>query len=368
MSDADKKFVDPSPDYWDDYSNLQYVKHRLIENYLNGWFPKVGSFANRLLYFDTHAGKGTYKSGDIGSPLVAVNTLLNHHYKETLLQRCEVRYYFIEHDEENLASLNQELDKVTLPGKVFVETQCGDCFELLESLLATLKENKKRLAPAFVFIDPYTFKVPGSIFKELMEFPRVELFINVIWRELNMGLVQSDTPGWQNTFDYIFDKHDWRALLDIEDTDQRAEAVCDLYKSVTGAEWHTFIRMLGKNRATKYVLLHLTNHDAGRDLMKDCMWKLCPDGEFYARQSDDPRQGFLITPEPDLRKVDAWLEEMLRDEPQSWEELTEKLRPMPWLNKHLWQVIRDRRKAKTIEAEYEGRFSQKANPVFSLKE
>jgi hypothetical protein len=33
---------DAHPEYWGDYTNLQHVKHELIREYLNGWFPKLG--------------------------------------------------------------------------------------------------------------------------------------------------------------------------------------------------------------------------------------------------------------------------------------------------------------------------------------
>jgi len=66
--------ADSNAEYWVEYSNLQHVKHELIRHYLNGWFPKmtlgpVG--CKRLLYIDTHAGRGRHLQGQLGSPLVA---------------------------------------------------------------------------------------------------------------------------------------------------------------------------------------------------------------------------------------------------------------------------------------------------------
>jgi len=36
------KRADPNPEYWDEYTPFQQVKHDLIHNYLNGWYPKLG--------------------------------------------------------------------------------------------------------------------------------------------------------------------------------------------------------------------------------------------------------------------------------------------------------------------------------------
>ena len=56
--------------------------------------------------------------------------------------------------------------------------------------------------------------------------------------------------------------------------------------------------------STRYVLLHLTNSDDGRDLMKECAWSVSPSGEFFVRRSDNPDQQFLIKPESDLQAAE----------------------------------------------------------------
>ena len=42
------------------------------------------------------------------------------------------------------------------------------------------------MAPAFLFVDPCGFKIPAPLLGDLMKAGRVELFINVMWRELDM--------------------------------------------------------------------------------------------------------------------------------------------------------------------------------------
>jgi hypothetical protein len=63
------------------------------------------------------------------------------------------------------------------------------------------------------------------------------------------------------------------------------------------------LRIVTRGQATRYVLLHLTNSDDGRDLMKECTWSVAPAGEFVVRRSGNPDQQFLIKPEPGLRSV-----------------------------------------------------------------
>jgi len=359
---------DTNPNYWKEYNNLQHTKHALIAQYLGGWFPKLGSWSGRILYLDTHAGRGKHQSGKHGSPLVALKTLLNHSFKNMILKKCEVLFTFIETDEENCAILESEIKALgQLPRNITTEVVPGNCFEALEELLGYLNESNKRLAPAFIFVDPYGFKVPGELLKRLMEFPRVELFINVIWRELGMAIAQKDKPpGMVKTLNLVFNGDSWKQLEELR-FDEQADKYVNLLRDMIGAEWATYIRMLGPNSATRYLLLHLTNHDAGRDLMKDCMWKACPDGGFYARSTDNPSQQFLITQEPDLKPLEDWLITKLQSSPKRWTKLLDDIRYEVWRAPQLNTVVRKLKKEEKIAGRgYTGKFFPKQNPEIYL--
>lgn len=364
-------FTDPNPGYWDEYGPFQSVKHDLIRCYLNGWFPKLGTWAGRVLYVDTHAGRGRHVSGELGSPLVALTTFLQHSYRSELLKKSEFGFLFIERDPANLALLGNELAALgPLPKGVYVDTTAGDAFAKLSEWLERLQLERQQLAPAFVFVDPYGFKIPGRLLRDLMAAGRVELFINVIWRELDMAVSQSPALGTRmaETLDAIFDGSEWQTRIDASDADERLHQAVNLLRAKVGARWGTYIRMVSGGRATRYLLLHLTNHDRGRELMKDCVWKACPDGGYYVRQSDDPRQPMLIEREPDLTPLRNWILERLSERPCRWQELEDLLRAELWRTAHLSQIIRELRNSHSIVAEgFIGKFSLRANPRFRLR-
>lgn len=365
--------MDPCPSYWLEYSNLQHTKHQLIREYLNGWFPKLGYSHSRVVYVDTHAGRGRHLQGQLGSPLVALQTLLQHKDRPRLLERCKVVFFFIERDETNFCELRSEIKQLgNLPAKIVVNTSCKDCFKVLHDVVTSLRHAGQEMAPAFVFVDPYGFKIPGRVLRELMEFPRVELFVNIIWRELDMAIRQerlrTKRSGMADTLDSIFDGSEWKDRVSSDDFDERANQAINLLREKIGAKWVTHIRMLGDNDVTRYLLMHLTNHDAGRDLMKAWMWKVCPDGGFYVRKTDDPAQQFLITPEPDLGPLAEWLRCRLSAGPRRWKELIAEVREQVWLPTHLNKVIRElRRKKELVADDYRGRFDPINNPRLSLR-
>jgi three-Cys-motif partner protein len=341
---------------------------------LNGWFPKLGNWAGRVLYFDTHAGRGKHLSGEFGSPLIALETLLKHNYLNKLLPKCEFSFFFIERDETNAVELQKEIAKLgTLPKNILVNCVAGDCFAVLREILASLRTQRSAIAPAFVFVDPYGFRVPGSLLRELMQAGRVELFVNVIWRELDMAIAQArasdDRSGLSATLDAVFDGDQWRIRVNDTDFDQRARQAIDLLAERIGAKWATHIRMLGDNNVTRYLLVHLTNHDSGRELMTDCLWKVCPDGGFYVRKYDDPRQELLITLNPNLLPLREWVISMIRERPRRWRELHALRLTTIWRAPQLNEVIRALRNEHILTPEaYSGKFNPSSNPLLRLSE
>jgi three-Cys-motif partner protein len=329
-------------------------------------------WAGRVLYVDTHAGRGRYESGDPGSPVIALQTLLRHSYRDKLLNASEFNFLFIERDPANLAALEGELSLVRpLPARVNVETSQDDAFEKLSAILDDLRRDRARMAPAFLFVDPYGFKIPAHLLSDLMKAGRVELFINVMWRELDMLVQQRPDPSTPHarTLDEIFGSDDWRTKVTGTGMDERLGRAIPVMARGIGAKWWTSaVRMVTGGQATRYVLLHLTNSDDGRDLMKECAWSVSPAGEFLVRRSDNPDQQFLIKPEPDLRSLRDWIIGRLSRRPERWQDLHGAVRPEWWLPKHVNEVVRGLKKEGVITADaVPGRkFGAAANPVLRL--
>lgn len=369
MSGGD--YVDPNPQYWQDYTNLQHVKHELIREYLGGWFPILASWAGRILYIDTHAGRGRHATGARGSPLVSLKAFLDHPRRDRILQSCEVRFIFMERDRGNLKELEAELAAhEPLPDRVLVEKYSADFHDVMARTLGYLRRAGRRMAPSFIFVDPYGFNLSYPLLRDFMAFEAVELFINVMWRHLDMAIAQARSQmGMADLLDFMFGGPAWANHVTSSDFETRCEQAVSLVQSTVASRWATSVRMLGSNSMTEYVLLHLSNHDAGRDLMKTVMWKVCPscDGTFVARKADDPAQGILLTPDPDLRPLRDWVLATLNKRPTRWRTLQEMLRDQSWLDKHLNEVVRAlRREDSIIPSAYQGRFTPSSNPLLAL--
>lgn len=355
-------------EHFEDYNNLQHTKHKIIHEYLNGWFPKLGFTSGEILYLDTHSGPGRYKTGEYGSPLVAINTFLNHQARDRILKNCTVNFVFMEQDETNANSLELELQKLgKLPNKIYWKIIRKNAFEYLEKLQDSWEKSNTKLPPSFMFIDPFGFTVPCNLLKRLKSHPSSEILLNVMWRELDMSMRQKEiTESWKSKLDFIFGGGNWTNIREIETFNDRAEATAQLFKKQIGSKWATHIKMLGANNTIRYFLLHLTDNNNGCDLMKKVFWNCCPDGDWQVKKSDSQGQGLLFGSQPEMSSLQKWLLDQVSLEDKTWKELEKQLLAEIWLPKHLWQEIKTL--CKSNEIRIIGKAIQKANPTISLPE
>lgn len=349
-------------DYWEDYDGLQNAKHQLLKRYLGGWFPILSSWNGRVLYIDCHAGRGRHKTGQEGSPIIALQTLIKHHWRDSILNSTEVVFLFFENDKNNYQQLCSEIKVLKpLPKNIVVEVHDKDHEKILTKEIATIRAKGQQLAPSFAFLDPFGFRLSMDLIKDLLSFPKCEIMINFMYRFVDMAMRHDPQSA---NLDRLFGTHMWKQLVDIEDPDERSRQTIQLFSNQLNAKYVRKLDMRATNGTLKYALLHATNHPKGLNLMKDALWNVTPDGSFYASERNSPDQLVLLTPEPDLEplKDEIWREFAGKDVRVSrmyvW--LEDKL----FLEKHLRQVLGEYRKTRVVTFDgYSNRFGFNKNPV-----
>jgi len=278
-----------------------------------------------------------------------------------ILRTAEVNFLFVERDPGNKTELEAHLKKHPLPSRVSVETVCEDYERVIQGIVDHLKSNNLQMAPAFVFVDPYGFKLSMRLLAQVKAFERCELFVTFMWRYIDMAL---NNPSQEENMDALFGCSDWRSLRSIEQASERCEAAIQLFQKGLDARFVTSVKLLGENQAIKYVLLHATNHQRGRELMKEAIWSVAPEGGFVVRQSDNPQQEFLIEPTPNLALLFDWLWRKYRGHRVKYNEIENELLETVFLPKHLHQAIRTLRDSAQVECSgFRGRFSFAQNPI-----
>ena len=181
-----------------------------------------------------------------------------------------------------------------------------------------------------------------------------------------MAIRQGKQSALAPTLDSVFGTPKWRTIADVEDYETRCQMGIQALHQGYAARWSTSFRMLAENGHTRYILMHLSNHDAGRDLMKTVMWKSCPQGGFYARKADSQQQEVLIQPRPNLEPLRHWVLRQLAT-PTRWTDLSQALLHTMWLERHLTQTIKTLARDGLIEdVDQQGIPVKKYNPMLAL--
>lgn len=149
-------------------------KHLVLASYLKAWFPilGMGDRNKRILFVDGFAGPGEYEGGHEGSPLVAMRVLADHSAGSRI--NAEVVFQFIEKEEARARHLERLVAKwrPRLPATARVNVHAGRFDSTMTEVLDQLSEQGKRIAPAFVMIDPFGVKgMPMSVIRDIMANP-----------------------------------------------------------------------------------------------------------------------------------------------------------------------------------------------------
>jgi three-Cys-motif partner protein len=358
---------DSHEEYWASYDGLQRAKHSILRKYLGGWFPILTSWSGRVLYIDCHAGRGRHETGEEGSPIIALNCLLEHPLRDRILANAEVSFLFFENEERNAEALQGEIDALgRLPNRVECELVCGDYQEQLLEILSSIEREGHKLRPTFAFIDPFGFSISMDLLNRLLSFSNCELFINLMYRYIDMAI---HDPARKEHMDSLFGTSEWRRLQkhNIPDSDERLSQTVELFGDQINARYVTHMTMRGEKKQVKYLLVHVANHQKARELMKEAIWSVFPDGSFTAYERDNPDQLVLLGPNPDLRPLEKVIWEKFCGRKVRMEEIYNAVLHTLYLPKHIHKILRDYRNSKIVSATgYGDRFGFNRNPLFEF--
>ncbi len=314
------------------------AKHMILDRYLKAWFPIMASFKKRIIYIDGFAGPGIYRGGENGSPIIALNIVKDH----VIDINSEVIMIFIEQDERRCLKLQNEIDKIELPDNVKYKIYCDTFESKITEILDYLDQQEKRLAPSFVFIDPFGYsQTPFCIIERIMQYPGCEFMITFMYDFINRFIGESEK---EKTFNELFGTNQWTDIDKEENPEGRKRFIHDLYlkqlRSRGRVKYFKSFEMINKHNHTEYFLFYGTKHLKGLEKMKEAMWVVDSVGGYSFSDNTDPLQTVLFEKEPNYSQLKRLIMNKFKGRPVRIEELEKfVIEQTPFLKKHLRKPI-----------------------------
>lgn len=276
MGNADKE-------HFDSYRLQTRTKHAILDRYLPSYFNVIKTWHKNLVFIDGFAGPGEYTSGDLsfdGSPIRALKLVTSN---KDLAER--VLCIFIEKHKPFFEKLTSRVESFNgTHGIKQPIISHGTFTSQIDDLLKTV-DDKKGLAPTFLFVDPCGVDdVSMKHIADVLSRDYCEAFIF-----FNLDGIRR-IAGYANSKGLVSP-----TLVSLYGSEERAAAVVaaataasspdareqifvqhyrDALEEASGARYFLPLRIEQESReTTSHYLLHATKHPLGFRIMKDVMWK-----------------------------------------------------------------------------------------------
>jgi len=254
-----------------------YIKHKLLEAYLERLFMIIGQHEKRICYVDCFAGPWQEGSDDLKDTSIAISMNIMQKCKNGLKERgydIQFRALFIEKDKIAYGKL-----KSFLQGKEWTEIDArslqGEFFDLRDEILRWCGAEDF----TFFFIDPTGWKnvVEIPTLRPLLERPKSEYLINFMFDFLLRTHTQST---FEEHMKEIFGEvPNTSGMTPIQRESYLLKQYCEHLKStlpqIGGVPRSAYVKVLDpfKDR-TKYDLVYLTHHPKGIKVFMEASEKL----------------------------------------------------------------------------------------------
>jgi three-Cys-motif partner protein len=264
----------PGKQFFEERSEESEIKARIISKYFLAWatviMPTVSTRGGKLAYIDLYAGPGRYKNGAGSTPLLVLQTAIDHPKLSQMLVAC-----FNDLDQNHAGALQAEIDK--LPGienlRFKPQVTCGEIDEDAAKYF-----NETRLIPAFSFIDPFGYKgLSSKILKGVIKDWGCDSVFFFNYNRINAGI---GNPLVTSHMDALFGQVRAQALrARLPNLTPRLresailEELANEIKQLGGRHVLPFTFRNPAGTRTSHKLIFVSKHFRGYEIMKDIMAK-----------------------------------------------------------------------------------------------
>ena len=271
------------------------AKHHILRHHLEEWVPILGRSSRLLMYIDGFSGPGEYEGGEIGSPLVALQSIRDHRYfNEFGAKNSSVKYLFVDRKANFIRHLESKIKESYWPRAFNIKVERGLFAEVMEGFLDDVDAGKQSMPPALIFIDPFgSAGFPMALMERLAAIDRVEVLINLNHLEFVQWILSD--PKKYITADRLYGSSRWKPSLKLSGREQSRFLVTEYEKALGEIGWRcTSFEMVNSQNQIVYHLVFGTGSSKGLEAMKRAMRAASQTGEFRYTDRIKPSQPVFL--------------------------------------------------------------------------
>lgn len=278
------------------------AKHDIYQRYLERWFPILLTGKEKwypsVTYAEGFAGPGVYKTGERGSPVIALQAFID----KVPPTKGASRFLFIDDDPRCVALLRKQLapviEKTTRTEETMpVEVVEGTCESELEKQLTVMDAWGK---PIFAMLDSWgNAPIPYRLLQRLAGNVSSEVMITF----LPQHFVRFVTKLGESADQVFGGDQRWRDVAKLPDGPAQRRHLLDCYRqalSRAGFQHLLGFELVPRTGQSLYLLFG-TNHPLGVKKMKDTLWEVDKSfGVGFRDPRDDQEETLFELNEPQL--------------------------------------------------------------------
>ena len=260
--------------FFEERQEQSEAKARIVTKYFSAWarviMPSAQRNGGKIAYIDLYAGPGRYKDGAASTPLLVLQTAINHTQMSQMLVS-----YFNDAENNNIKTLEKEIRK--LPNienlKYSPIIRCGEIDDEAEQYFT-----QTQLIPAFSFVDPFGYKgLSLKIVKGVIKDWGCDCVFFFNYNRINAGITNNNVS---RHIDALFSKaraDKLRQTLPGRPPQFREavilEALAQEIKDLGGQYVLPFTFKNSTGTRTSHKLIFVSKSFKGYEIMKDIMAK-----------------------------------------------------------------------------------------------
>lgn len=283
------------------------AKHRLLDRYLQAWFPIIAAAplgaVDHFTYVDAFAGPGEYTNSEESSPVIAVRNALRGevtmHGRRNLLVFMEERQDRVAHLRTVLAERFPERNRPS--SVVVVPPEKGSCET---DLLPLLDRVGAWGGPIFANLDGWGVDTPFALIQRIGLEGSAEVLVTFQDQWFTRFAEQHEVGAG----DRVFGDTAWRAVADLGSPEEKRSFLVSEYRrrlDTAGFPYTLTFELIDEGGHALFLVFG-TSSIEGVTKMKDALWVVDPIGGSRFRDPRDPMQLSFSIDEPDftpLRRV-----------------------------------------------------------------